>query len=125
MNKNKKVAFYTLGCKLNFSETSLISNQFKTAGYEIVAFDKNADIYVINTCSVTQLAEKKCRNIINKATKHKNAIVVVVGCYAQLNPEQLIQLEGVDIVLNNREKHKILEYVENTFTGSNSCDYRD
>ena len=124
-NLTKKVAFYTLGCKLNFSETSTIARNFKTAGYEIVAFNRQADVYIINTCSVTQLAEKKCRNIINKAAKHKNAIVVVAGCYAQLNPDLLLQLEGVDIVLSNKEKHKILEFVENNFKGSSACDFKD
>lgn len=120
-----KVAFFTLGCKLNFSETATITRQFIESGYEVIAFDKQADIYVINTCSVTLLAEKKCRNAINKATKNKDSLVVVVGCYAQLQPEQIKMLEGVDIVLSNKDKAKIIEIIENNFSGTTTCDYKD
>ena len=125
MKQNRKAAFFTLGCKLNFSETSTITRQFIEAGYEIIPFDKQADVYVINTCSVTLLAEKKCRNAINKVTKYKNSLVVVVGCYAQLQPEQLEMLEGVDIVLSNKDKTRIIEIIENNFSGISTCDFKD
>jgi threonylcarbamoyladenosine tRNA methylthiotransferase MtaB len=108
----KKVAFYTLGCKLNFSETSTIGRIFTDAGYQAVAFTDAADIYVINTCSVTDHADKKCRKVVNEALKYSpNAYVVVVGCYAQLKPEEIAQMEGVDMVLGAAEKFRIVEYL--------------
>ncbi|MDD2563320.1 MAG: tRNA (N(6)-L-threonylcarbamoyladenosine(37)-C(2))-methylthiotransferase MtaB [Salinivirgaceae bacterium] len=126
MTKNKSVALFTLGCKLNFSETSTIARKFLEAGYEKVDFNKKADVYVINTCSVTEVADKKCRNIIQKAIKQNSeAQIVVVGCYAQLKPEQIQNIDGVDIILSNRDKHKVVDFVEKKFVGSSICDYKD
>lgn len=109
----RSVAFYTLGCKLNYSETSSIGRLFEEAGYSEVGFRDGADIYVINTCSVTDGADKKCRQIVRRALKHApEAKVVVVGCYAQLKPEEISEIEGVDLVLGAAEKFRILDYVE-------------
>ena len=100
MNKgNRTVAFVTLGCKLNFSETSAIARQFSDAGYEKVPSSRPADIYVVNTCSVTEHADKKCRQTIRKLHKlNPDAIIAVTGCYAQLKPQEIMEIEGVDIV---------------------------
>ena len=109
----RSVAFYTLGCKLNYSETSSIGRLFEEAGYSEVNFNDGADIYVINTCSVTDFADKKCRQIVRRALKHSpEAKVVVVGCYAQLKPEEISEIDGVDLVLGAAEKFRILDYVE-------------
>ncbi|SKB33016.1 tRNA (N(6)-L-threonylcarbamoyladenosine(37)-C(2))-methylthiotransferase MtaB [Daejeonella lutea] len=109
---NKKVAFYTLGCKLNFSETSAIGRQFKDAGFETVSFIDNADIYIINTCSVTDHADKKCRKVVQEALKYSpNAYIAIVGCYAQLKPKEISEIPGVDIVLGAAEKFRIIEYI--------------
>ena len=109
----KTVAFHTLGCKLNYSETSAIGRQFEQAGYAEVDFNQGADIYVINTCSVTDFADKKCRNIVRRALKFSpNANVVVVGCYAQLKPQEISEIPGVDLVLGAAEKFRILDYVD-------------
>lgn len=113
-DKGKKVAFHTLGCKLNFSETSTISRDFKEKGFEVVSFNSEADIYVINTCSVTEQADKKCRQSIKKIqNKNPEAFIAVVGCYAQLKPEEIAKNLGVDIVLGTKEKFNILEYLDN------------
>ncbi|HPW66570.1 MAG TPA: tRNA (N(6)-L-threonylcarbamoyladenosine(37)-C(2))-methylthiotransferase MtaB [Salinivirgaceae bacterium] len=126
MQTHKKVAFHTLGCKLNFSETSTIARTFVDAGYIKVDFNDLADIYVINTCSVTEIAEKKCKYVINRAAKQNpEAKIVVIGCFAQLRPEQLMAINGVDIVLSNRDKHQVLEYVENNATTLSRCDYKE
>lgn len=107
------VAFYTLGCKLNYSETSAIGRQFSDAGYEEVKFKDGADIYVINTCSVTEFADRKCRNVVRRAMRaNPQAKVVVVGCYAQLKPEEIANIEGVDLVLGAAEKFSILDYID-------------
>ncbi|MES3017641.1 MAG: tRNA (N(6)-L-threonylcarbamoyladenosine(37)-C(2))-methylthiotransferase MtaB [Bacteroidota bacterium] len=109
---NKKVAFYTLGCKLNFSETSAIGRQFKDAGFDTVSFTDNADIYIINTCSVTDHADKKCRKVVQEALKHSpSAYIAIVGCYAQLKPKEISEIPGVDIVLGAAEKFRITEYI--------------
>ncbi len=109
---NKKVAFYTLGCKLNFSETSAIGRQFSDAGFETVPFTDQADIYLINTCSVTDHADKKCRKVVKEALKHSpNAYIAIVGCYAQLKPKEISEIPGVDIVLGAAEKFQIIEYI--------------
>ena len=113
MQQYKKVSFYTLGCKLNFSETSTIARQFEDAGYAKVNFEDTPDIYVINTCSVTENADKKCRQLVRKAMKtNPSAFVVIIGCYAQLKPEQISNIEGVDIVLGANEKFNIIEYID-------------
>ena len=112
MNNNLKVALTTLGCKLNFSESSTISRQFLDAGYNIVKFDEISDIYIINTCSVTQNADKQFKNLVLKALKtNSKAFIIAIGCYAQLKPEELAKLNGVDLVLGSKEKFKILDYL--------------
>ena len=109
----RTVAFYTLGCKLNYSETSSIGRLFEAAGYSEVGFKDGADIYVVNTCSVTDFADRKCRQIVRRALKYNpEAKVVVVGCYAQLKPEEIADIEGVDLVLGAAEKFRILDYVD-------------
>ncbi len=108
----RKVAFYTLGCKLNFSETSTIGRLFTDAGYAVVDFTAGADVYVINTCSVTDHADKKCRKVVKEALKYSpNAYVTIVGCYAQLKPTEIAEIEGVDMVLGAAEKFRIVEYI--------------
>ncbi|MEK6452131.1 MULTISPECIES: tRNA (N(6)-L-threonylcarbamoyladenosine(37)-C(2))-methylthiotransferase MtaB [Myroides] len=112
MENRKKVAFYTLGCKLNFSETSTIARNFAEEGFDRVEFDEVADIYVINTCSVTENADKQFKQIVKKAQKKNNkAFVAAVGCYAQLKPEELVAVDGVDLVLGATEKFKITDYI--------------
>jgi len=109
----RSVAFYTLGCKLNYSETSSISRLFEDNGYAVSEFQNGADVFVINTCSVTESADKKCRNIVRQALKKSpNAKVVVTGCYAQLKPEEISNIKGVDLVLGAAEKFRIVEFVE-------------
>lgn len=108
------VAFYTLGCKLNFSETSTIARDFQTLGYSRVAFEEKADIYVINTCSVTENADKRFKDIVKLAyKKNPEAFVIAIGCYAQLKPEELAAVENVDLVLGANEKFKITDYIQN------------
>ena len=110
----RSVSFYTLGCKLNYSETSSISRSFENKGYTIIPFDQGADIVVINTCSVTDFADRKNRKTIRKALQYNsNAIIVVVGCYAQLKPEEIANIPGVDLVLGAGEKFRILNYIDN------------
>jgi threonylcarbamoyladenosine tRNA methylthiotransferase MtaB len=112
MENKKKVAFYTLGCKLNFSETSTIARNFQNEGFDRVEFEEVADIYVINTCSVTENADKQFKQIVKKATKLNNkAFIAAVGCYAQLKPEELVAVDGVDLVLGATEKFKITDYI--------------
>ena len=112
MNQNHTVALTTLGCKLNFSETSTISRQFKNVGYSIVRFDQFSEIYVINTCSVTENADKQFKSYVSKALKiNQDAFIIAIGCYAQLKPEELANVNGVDLVLGSKEKFKILDYL--------------
>lgn len=107
------VAFYTLGCKLNYSETSSIGRLFEDAGYLQLPFEEGADIYVINTCSVTDFADRKCRKIVRQALRQRpGALVVVIGCYAQLKPQEIAEIPGVDMVLGAAEKFRILEYID-------------
>ena len=109
----KKVAFYTLGCKLNFSETSTIARSFEEEGYQRVDFDEPADIYVINTCSVTENADKQFKQIVRKALKtNPKAFLAAVGCYAQPKPEELASVDGVDLVLGAKEKFNITQYID-------------
>lgn len=113
MNPYKTVAFHTLGCKLNFSETSTIARLFEEGGYAKVGFNERPDIFIINTCSVTDHADKKCRNLVRRAkSKNPDAFVAVVGCYAQLKPDEIAHIEGVNVVLGANEKFNILEYLE-------------
>ncbi|CAA0176735.1 tRNA N(6)-threonylcarbamoyladenosine (t(6)A) methylthiotransferase [Tenacibaculum maritimum] len=112
MNTDKKVAFYTLGCKLNFSETSTIARNFVNEGFERVAFEEKADVYVINTCSVTDNADKRFKSIVKSALqKNDDAFVIGVGCYAQLKPEELATVDGVDLVLGATEKFNVTSYI--------------
>ncbi|RIH65212.1 tRNA (N(6)-L-threonylcarbamoyladenosine(37)-C(2))-methylthiotransferase MtaB [Mariniphaga sediminis] len=112
--EGKKAAFYTLGCKLNFSETSSIAGTFKEVGFERVGFEEEADVYVINTCSVTNQGDKASRNIVRQAVRRNpNAMVIVVGCYSQLKPEEVGHIEGVDMVLGTQEKFNIPAYLGN------------
>lgn len=117
MNKSNqrkihRIAFHTLGCKLNFSETSTISRNFKEQGFEVVNFNSDADFYVINTCSVTDQADKKCRQVVHKIKNQTpDAYIAVVGCYAQLNPEEIASNLGVDLVLGTKDKFNILDHI--------------
>lgn len=109
---NKKVAFYTLGCKLNYSETSSIGRLFNNAGFNTVEFTDTPDVFVINTCSVTDNAEKKCKKVVKEALKiSPNAYVTIVGCYAQLKPTEISEIPGVDMVLGAAEKFRIVDYI--------------
>ncbi|MCE5331109.1 MAG: tRNA (N(6)-L-threonylcarbamoyladenosine(37)-C(2))-methylthiotransferase MtaB [Bacteroidales bacterium] len=109
---NKKVTFHTLGCKLNFAETSAIGKKMSDEGFVKVRVGEQADVCVINTCSVTDTADRKCRQAISRLNRqHPNAIMVVTGCYAQLKPEEISKIEGVDLVLGSNEKFSILEYM--------------
>ena len=129
MSTRKKVAFHTLGCKLNFTETSTIARSFVENGFELTDFSKKADFYVINTCSVTDNADKKFKNILNRAKKRNpNAFNIIVGCYAQLKPKYISEIPGVDLVLGANEKFNVIDYVgqldkANTFVYS--CDIND
>lgn len=112
-NNLKSVAFYTLGCKLNFSETSTIARNLKENGYHEVNFDDKSDVYVINTCSVTNNADKECRQIVKKARQtNPDGFIVVVGCYAQLKPHEIAALDGVDLVLGAKEKFNIAHFLK-------------
>ena len=113
MNQYKKVAFYTLGCKLNFSETSTIGRTFQEAGFAKVEFEETPDVFVINTCSVTENADKKCRGLVRKAMKiNPMGFVAIIGCFAQLKPEKIAEIPGVDIVLGANEKFNILDHLD-------------
>ncbi|WP_417867494.1 tRNA (N(6)-L-threonylcarbamoyladenosine(37)-C(2))-methylthiotransferase MtaB [Xanthomarina gelatinilytica] len=126
----KKVAFYTLGCKLNFSETSTIARNFKDEGFDRVEFNEHADIYVINTCSVTENADKRFKTIVKQAQKlNPDAFVAAIGCYAQLKPQELADVDGVDLVLGATEKFKITDYIndlsKNDFGEVHSCEIEE
>lgn len=121
MNQYKKVAFHTLGCKLNFSETSTIARHFRESGYARVEMEQNPDVLVINTCSVTDQADKKCRNIVSRAIRQNPGVyVAVIGCYAQLKPQEIASIEGVSLVLGANEKFNIVDYVENAETNQST-----
>ena len=127
---NKKVAFYTLGCKLNFSETSTIARNFNDEGFDRVDFSEKADIYVINTCSVTENADKRFKTIVKQAQKaNPKAFIAAVGCYAQLKPQELADVNGVDLVLGATEKFKITDYLndlsKNDLGEVHSCEIED
>ena len=127
MNTRKKVAFYTLGCKLNYSETSTIARSFNEEGFDRVDFSELADIYVINTCSVTENADKRFKTIVKQAQKsNPKAFVAAIGCYAQLKPQDLADVHGVDLVLGATEKFKITDYIndlsKNDFGEVHSCE---
>ena len=127
---DKKVAFYTLGCKLNFSETSTIARNFENEGFQRVDFSESADIYVINTCSVTENADKRFKTIVKQAqSANPDAFIAAVGCYAQLKPEELADVTGVDLVLGATEKFKITDYLndltKNDFGEIHSCEIEE
>ena len=129
LNKSR-VAFYTLGCKLNFSETATISRDFDSDSYEQVAFDSPAEVYVINTCSVTENADRKFKGLVKKALKQNpDAFVAAIGCYAQLQPEKLAAIDGVDLVLGATEKFKLIDYLgdltKKPFGDVHSCEIAD
>lgn len=130
MQSSKKVAFYTLGCKLNFSETSTIARNFEDEGFDRVEFNEEADIYVINTCSVTENADKRFKTIVKQAQKvNPDAFVAAIGCYAQLKPHELADVDGVDLVLGATEKFKITDYLndlaKNDFGEVHSCEIEE
>ncbi|NIK73672.1 threonylcarbamoyladenosine tRNA methylthiotransferase MtaB [Thermonema lapsum] len=109
----KRVALYTLGCKLNFSESSTIARQFEQKGYKVVPFTDQPDIFIINTCSVTDHADRKCQKVVKQALKiSPNAFIAIIGCYAQLKPQEIARIEGVDAVLGAAEKFRLLELVD-------------
>jgi len=113
MSTPRSVAFQTLGCKLNYAETSALGRQFEAAGYRAVSVRETADIYVINTCSVTDAADRKCRHAVRQVLRQNaQALVVVVGCYAQLKPEEVAGIPGVDLVLGAAEKFRMLPFIE-------------
>ena len=130
MNSQKKVAFYTLGCKLNFSETSTIARDFEKENFQRIDFDQKADIYVINTCSVTENADKRFKSIVKNALKqNEDAFIIAIGCYAQLKPEALADVNGVDLVLGATEKFKVTSYIndlsKNEVGEVHSCDINE
>lgn len=117
-----KVAFHTLGCKLNFSETSTIGDQFLKRDYSVVDYNEKADVYVINTCTVTDNADKECRQIVRRALKNNpEAYIIVTGCYAQLRPDEIVKIDGVDAVLGSNEKFKLFEYINKFEKQKLSC----
>jgi len=122
---NKKVVFHTLGCKLNFAETSAIGKQLSNEGFTKVRPGEQADVCIINTCSVTDTADHKCRQAINRLNRnHPNAIMVVIGCYAQLKPEEISKIAGVDLVLGANEKFSILDHLNKLDAANNSVIHR-
>ena len=130
MIQNHKVALTTLGCKLNYSETSTISRQFEDVGYSVVKFDQFSDIYVINTCSVTENADKQFKSYVTRALKlNPEAFLIAIGCYAQLKPEELAKVNGVDLVLGSKEKFKIFDYLndlkKNQVGSIHSCEINE
>jgi len=127
MQKNQSVAFHTLGCKLNFSETSTLSRQLEKEGFEKKAFTEKADIYVINTCSVTENADKECRQLVRRIQRlAPESFVVITGCYAQLKPKEIAEIPGVDLVLGASEKFNLIPHLANLTKGDAtkicSCD---
>lgn len=119
-----KVAFHTLGCKLNFAETSTIGKQFLDNGFSITDFKSHADVYIINTCTVTENADRECRQIVRRALRQNpEAFVAVVGCYTQLRPDEVANIEGVDIVLGSKEKFRIFDYADDFTKKDVSCTF--
>src|SRR5215203_3114520 len=127
MDKQRSVAFHTLGCKLNFSETSMLSRTLEAEGFLKKEFDEEADVYVINTCSVTDNADKECRQLVRRIQrKTPLSTVVITGCYAQLKPKEIASIPGVDLVLGAAEKFNIVKHLSEFTKGDsskiNSCD---
>ena len=114
MERGSTIAFHTLGCKLNFAETSTLARDLGDAGFEKVKFDDMPDVFVINTCSVTENANRKCRQVVNKARRiSPDAVIAVTGCFAQLKPEEIADIPGVDMVLGAADKFKLAEHLIN------------
>ena len=114
----KKAAFYTLGCKVNQYDTEAMIRIFEDSGYEIVDFDKKADVYVINTCTVTNLSDRKSRQMISRArTANPEAIIAVVGCYAQTASEEVAKIPGVNLIIGTKDRSKIVEYIKEIESG--------
>src|SRR6185436_15080127 len=130
MAEARTVAFHTLGCKLNFSETSTLSRLLENEGFEKKQFDENADVYVINTCSVTDNADKECRQLVRRIQrKAPESLVVITGCYAQLKPKEISEIPGVDLVLGAAEKFNIATHIRELAKGDSakicSCDVEE
>lgn len=122
----KSVSLHTLGCKLNYSETSTISKQFQSKGFDLKNFGDLSDVFVLNTCSVTENADRECRQIVRSVLrKNPDTYVIVTGCYAQLQPDEIAQIEGVDIVLGASEKFRLFDYIDNFEKRDLSCIFRD
>ncbi|HEY9062489.1 MAG TPA: tRNA (N(6)-L-threonylcarbamoyladenosine(37)-C(2))-methylthiotransferase MtaB [Pseudobacteroides sp.] len=120
----RRVAFFTLGCKVNQYETGAMSEIFENAGYQVVDFDAPAEVYVINTCTVTGMSDRKSRNVIRKAKKcNPDSFVIVVGCYAQTSPEEVENIPGVNMVVGTKDKGKIIEFLEDIKSGSGRVNY--
>lgn len=120
MSQYKKIGFYTFGCKLNFSETSSIARSFEDAGYAKVDFDDTPDVFVINTCSVTENADKKCKQLVKKTKKiNPEGFTIIIGCFAQLKPKEISEIPGVNMVLGANEKFNVVEELEN-YSGNNT-----
>ena len=118
MSKQQTVAFHTLGCKLNFSETSTLSRQLEQNGFEKKDFGEKADVYVINTCSVTENADKECRQLVRRIQRRSpESFVVITGCYAQLKPQEIASIPGVDLVLGAAEKFNLIKHLANLTKG--------
>lgn len=130
MEKRRTVAFHTLGCKLNFSETSTLSRQMENDGFIRKEFDEQADVYVINTCSVTDNADKECRQLVRRIQRRSpESMVVITGCYAQLKPKEISEIPGVDLVLGAAEKFNLTKHLRELTKGDSakisSCDIED
>src|SRR5262245_3194211 len=130
MAEKRTVAFHTLGCKLNFSETSTLSRLLENEGFEKTSFEEHADVYVINTCSVTDNADKECRHLVRRIQrKAPESLVVITGCYAQLKPKEIAGIPGVDLVLGAAEKFNIAQHIRELAKGDSakicSCDIED
>ena len=130
MAEARTVAFHTLGCKLNFSETSTLSRMLEKEGFEKKEFDDQADVYVINTCSVTENADKECRQIVRRIQrKAPESLIVITGCYAQLKPKEIAEIPGVDLVLGAAEKFNIATHLKELSKGDSaricSCDMEE
>src|SRR5690242_14478820 len=130
MTAAKTVAFHTLGCKLNFSETSTIARMMEKEGFEKRQFEETADVYVINTCSVTDNADKECRQLVRRIQRRSpEGMVVITGCYAQLKPQEIASIPGVDLVLGAAEKFNIPQHIKELSKGDSakicSCDIED
>ena len=122
----KKAAFYTLGCKVNQYETEAMEELFSANGYELCPFTEKADVYIINTCSVTIMSDRKSRQIIRRAKKtNPNAIIAVTGCYAQTAPDEVLKIDGVNLVIGNQDKKDIVSRVEELSSGDKNNDVLD